>query len=331
LFVRLIRFGTIAAMLLTPWVASGQSAATPAKPAAAAKAPAPSAPFKPARTPDGQPDISGIYIAIPLTMGIETARVPAKPRTGPSSNREYSFNLNERPAAAPGTEKRPVVADPRDGIIPLSPWGLEKRKEIIAHQNELLYLDGRVLCLAPGIPRTQMPAPVVGYQIFQKPGYVVIFYEQSHLYRVIPLDSRPVPKNIRKSMGVSRGRWEGTTLVVDVTNFTTNFPLNDWVIGQAAVPEGIPGESLTSGHGIPRTEDYRVVERYIPIDADTIRYEATIHDPKVYTQPWTVAYDAMKRAPADYVPVEYACHEGNERNIELMIGVDTTKVRLAVP
>jgi hypothetical protein len=318
----------IAVILLTPCLARAQSAAPPAKPAAAAT---PAATFKPARTADGQPDISGIYIAMPLSMGIETARVPAKPRPGPNMNREFSFNLNERPTASPGTPKRPAVADPQDGIIPLSEWGLAKRKEIIAHQSELRYHDGRALCLAPGIPRTQIPAPVVGYQIFQKPGYVVIFYEQSHLYRVIPLDNRPVPKNIRKAMGVSRGRWEGTTLVVDVTNFTTTFPLNDWVIGQAAVGEAIPAESLTSGHGIPRTEEYRVVERYIPVDADTIRYEATMHDPKVYTRPWTVAYDAMKRAPADYVPVEYACHEGNERNVELMLGVDTTKVRLTVP
>src|SRR5207237_1272489 len=83
--------------------------------------------------------------------------------------------------------------------------------------------DGRVLCLAPGAPRSTIPAPVVGYQILQKPGYVVIFYEQNHLYRTIPLDGRPpLDPSIRKAMGVSRGHWEGNVLVVEVTNFTNN-------------------------------------------------------------------------------------------------------------
>jgi len=130
---------------------------------------------------------------------------------------------------------------------------------------------------------------------------------------------------------VSRGRWEGNTLVVEVTNFTTNFPANNWVIATASVPAGVPAESLTSGHGITRSDEYRVVERFTPIDAQTIRYEATMHDPKVFTEPWKISYDAMSKAPADYVPIEYACHEGNARNIDLMIGVDTTGVRLTVP
>ena len=121
---------------------------------------------------------------------------------------------------------------------------------------------------------------MVGYQILQKPGYVVIFYEQSHLYRTIPLDGRPpLDPNIRKAMGVSRGRWEGNVLVVEVTNFTNNLE-NNWVIGAVSATPGIPAESLTTGHGIPHSDRYRVTERYTPIDANTIHYEARIEDPE---------------------------------------------------
>ena len=199
------------------------------------------------------------------------------------------------------------------------------------HQDKVENLDGRVLCLEPGIPRTTIPAPVVGYQIMQKKGFVVFFYEQSHLYRAIPVDGRaPLPSSIRKGMGVSRGHWEGNTLVVEVTNFTTNID-NNWVIGSASAAPGIPSDSLASGHGIPHSDVYKVTERYTPIDANTIHYEATIDDAKVFTQPFKVAYYAFQRAPKDYVPVEYACFEGNEKNILLMTGTDISHVRVNVP
>jgi len=181
------------------------------------------------------------------------------------------------------------------------------------------------------VPRSTLPAPVVGYQIFQKPGYVVIFYEQSHLYRTIPLDGRPpLDPAIRKEMGVSRGHWDGNVLVVEVTNFTNNFS-NNWVIGAVSATPGVPAESLTTGHGIPHSDQYRVTERYTPIDANTIHYEARIDDPNVFTQPWTIAYYAFARAPKNYVPVEYACFEGNDKNLLLMTNTDVTGVRVAVP
>lgn len=299
---------------------------------AAPSAPAAAAAYSPPRTPDGQPDISGLYVALTAPGPVETAIAPPTARAGGRAGGEFLFGINERAALPAGTTRRPLVVDPPDGKIPLQAWAWEKRKEIIANQDKLEFLDGRVLCIAPGLPRTQIPAPVVGYQILQKPGFVVIFYEQSHLHRVIPLDGRQkLPTSIRRAMGVSRGRWEGSTLVVEATNFTTNFPNQNWVIATASVPTGVPAESLTSGHGIPRSDEYRVVERFTPIDKNTLHYEATIHDPKVFTQPWTLSYNAMERAPADYVPVEYACHEGNARNIDLLVGVDTLRVRLTVP
>ena len=334
-----------AVLLLMPHTAAAQAGrgAPPAggPPPAAAAAPTPVVyppytrpvtTYVPPRTPDGQPDISGLYVAIPLPRGIETPLGgPPVGRGGNRAGGEYSYSLNERPKLPEGAVVRPAVVDPANGKIPLQPSALEKRREIIAHQDKIENLDGRVLCLAPGIPRTTIPAPVVGYQIMQKPGYVVIFYEQSHLYRAIPLDGRPpLDPNIRKAMGVSRGHWEGNVLVVEVTNFTNNFT-NDWVIGAASAATGVPSDSLASGHGISHSDVYRVTERYTPTSVDTIHYEATINDAKVFTQPWTIAFYAFQRAPKDYVPVEYACFEGNEKNLQLMVDTDISRIRVDVP
>jgi hypothetical protein len=331
------RLFACAAIVLLPALAAAQGGAAP-PPAGRGAAPAayppytrPVSTYVPPRTPDGQPDISGLYLAIPLPRSVETPLVPLANRTPNRANGEFSYSLNERPKLPDGAIARPAGVDPPDGKIPLTPEALARRKHIIANQEKVEYLDGRVLCLAPGIPRSTIPAPVVGYQIFQKPGYVVIFYEQSHLYRTIPLDGRPpLDPNIRKAMGVSRGRWEGNVLVVEVTNFTNNLD-NNWVIGAVSATPGIPAESLTTGHGIPHSDRYRVTERYTPIDGNTIHYEAIINDEKVFTQPWTVAWYAFARAPKDYVPVEYACFEGNEKNLMLMTNTDIRGIRVQVP
>jgi len=333
-------FGLLSLALLVPAVAAAQQggAAPPAGRGAAPAAPAnyppyttPVSSYVPPRTPDGQPDISGLYVAIPLPRSVETPVAPMANRPANRANGEFSYSLNERPKLPEGAIVRPAGVDPPDGKIPLKPEALAKRKEIIANQEKVEHLDGRVLCLSPGVPRSTIPAPVVGYQIFQKPGYVVIFYEQSHLYRTIPLDGRPaLDPAIRKAMGVSRGHWEGNSLVVEVTNFTNNLE-NNWVIGAVSATPGIPAESLTTGHGIPHSDQYRVTERYTPIDANTIHYEAKITDEKVFTQPWTVAWYAFAKAPKDYVPVEYACFEGNEKNLFLMTNTDISGIRVNVP
>jgi hypothetical protein len=287
--------------------------------------------YVPPRTPDGQPDISGLYVGIPLPRNIETPLVPAVSRSANRAGGEYMFGLNERAKLPEGAIVRPAGVDPADGKIPLKPEALARRKDIMAHQNKIEHLDGRVLCLAPGVPRITVPQVVVGYQILQKPGYVVIFYEQSHLYRTIPLDDRPpLDPSIRKALGVSRGHWEGNVLVVEVTNFTTNFE-NNWIMGSQGNDGAVGAESLASGHGIPHSDAYRVTERYTPIDANTIHYEARITDENVFTQPWTVAWYGFARAPKEYVPIEYACFEGNAKNLLLMTDTDISDIRVNVP
>jgi hypothetical protein len=135
------------------------------------------------------------------------------------------------------------------------------------------------------------------YEIIQIPGYVVIVYEMIHDTRVIPLDGRPhVGASIKLWNGDSRGRWEGDTLVIDTTNY------ND---------KGSIATSAATGRirGIPQSEELHVVERFTRVSASTINYSVTITDPKVYTQPWTVALPLNR--DEHYRMFEYACHEGN--------------------
>jgi hypothetical protein len=222
---------------------------------------------------------------------------------------------------------RPMVVDPANGRIPFQPWAAERRGEIMARQDALEYLDPRVKCLPSALPRAHLPVGYNTYQIEQISGYVVMLYEWNHLYRYIPLDGRPhVSADIRLGMGDSRGHWEGNTLVVDVTNFTEN----TWVVGHGAPPEGAPASALTTGHGVFHGSELHVVERFTLKDADTIHYEVTIEDPEVFTAPWTIAFDALTRAPEDHMLFEYACHEGNGRNISLMTGADIDAARVHV-
>ena len=224
--------------------------------------------------------------------------------------------------AAPGIRsmERTMIIDPPDGRIPMQDWAIEKRVEIMANQDKLEFLDPRVKCLPAGVPRGNLPVGYNSYQILQVPDAVIILYEWNHHARYIPLDGSEHPgSGIQLGMGASRGRWDGDTLVVDVTNFTDN----TWVVGHGAPPDGAPATAITTGHGVFHSTDLHVVERYTLTDANTINYEATITDPQVFTQPWTISYDAFNRAPEGHILYEYACHEGNARNLRLMTGAGT--------
>ena len=121
-------------------------------------------------------------------------------------------------------------------------------------------------------------------QIVQTPGYVTITHEMIHDTRIIPLDGRPhVSPKIRQYMGDPRGHWEGSTLVVDVTNFTDK----------------------TNYRGSGAT--LHLIERFTRVGPDAIRYEVTVDDPQTFTKPWTAALDLTAQSQL----FEYACHEGN--------------------
>jgi hypothetical protein len=290
-----------------------------------AKAPARASAYSPPRTPDGQPDISGMWEPGP-GRPMEKPRGEAwHPPVVADGSNGAAYTFFAPGDALPGgraTDRSPMIFDPPDAIIPLQPWAVAKRDEIIAHQENVQLLDPRVRCLQAGVPRANLPVFYNSYQILQTPGSVVILYEWNHMTRVIPLDGRPhLPAAIRLANGDSRGRWEGNTLVVDVTNFTGD----TWVVGHGAPPEGAPASSLTSGHGVIHTEALHVVELFTRVDPATIRYEATIEDPKVFTRPWKFALDAFVRAKPDHQLFEYACHEGNRSNVLLVTGADIGK------
>lgn len=259
--------------------------------------------WTPSRTPWGHPDLQGMWTNQMSTHAFADRSQPelkkegtAAPETRPNGNRDRASITYFHDAGRPGrlTYSGGLV-DPADGRLPLQPWAAAKRNEINKNSDDpkgnLNYVDPRALCYLPGVPFSNYATPYNGYQIVQTPERVLILSEWNHTYRHIPLNGRPhVGQNIRLWMGDSRGRWEGDTLVVDVTNF------ND--------------KTWLSGDGEFHSEALHIVERFTLIDGDTIRYEATVEDPKVFTRPWTLAFN-FNRAETGYELFEYACHEGN--------------------
>jgi hypothetical protein len=147
-------------------------------------------------------------------------------------------------------------------------------------------------CLPPGVPgATEQPYPL---QIVEKPGLVVILYEAYHLFRVIPTDGRPHPSDLDPTwMGNSVGRWEGDTLVVDVTAFNDKTAVGDY----------------------RHTTAYHVVERYRRPVFDKIEYQATVEDPNVFAAPFTVA-GTLQLHP-EWQLQEYICEENNHNYKDL--------------
>ena len=287
--------------------------------------------FEPPRTPWGDPDLRGYYLPGPYQPLEAPAGDPWVAPEGSNRGQGAAFSRFFEPDpddTGPDFLSSPMIVDPPDGRVPLQPWAAERRGEIMARQDELALLDPRVKCLPSALPRAHLPVGYNTYQVLQVPGYVVILYEWNHLSRYISLndDRPPLPPGIRLGMGDSRGRWEGDTLVVETTHFTAN----TWPVGHGAPPEGAPASALTTGHGVFHSGDLRVTERFTMTDAATIRYRATIEDPAVFTQPWTIEIDALRRASEGHMLFEYACHEGNGRNLELMTGVDVSTARVGV-
>jgi len=151
-------------------------------------------------------------------------------------------------------------------------------------------LGVRCIVHGGGFPDAMVPAVYnANMRIVQSPGFVAISYELIHDTRVIPLDSAqvqnaPLSESIRMYMGDARGRWDGTTLVVESSNLKAN--------------------TRGSSPGL------RLIERFTRTGRDAIQYEVTFIDPATWAAPWTAALD-LKARPADSGVFEYACHEGN--------------------
>ena len=171
--------------------------------------------------------------------------------------------------------------------IPYQPWAAAKKKE---NFDARATADPESKCYMPGVPRiTYMPYP---FQIFQTPRHVAITYEYIHVVRRIYMDSPHPPGPIEWFMGDSRGRWDGDTLVVDVVHFTDR----TWL----------------DRAGNFHSNALHVVERYTPITANHINYEATIEDPKVFTRPWKITMPLYRVIDPGAELLEVNCVELSE-------------------
>jgi hypothetical protein len=285
------------ASLAVPAVTAQGPASTPA---AAAAAPGSARSWTPGRTPDGQPDIQGIWLnfdntpfeaPLPKPAAPPAAAAPA-PNVGPAPEFAVHGHVVSK-------TRRSMVVDPPDGRVPVMKWAEDKRDYDLAHipdapEHETPW----VRCITRGHPAGMFTAGYNNaYQIIQIPGYVVMAFEMIHETRIIPIDGRPkLGDGIRQWNGEPRGRWEGNTLVVESTNYNNK------------------GSIATSGatgrmRGIPQTDGMTVVERFTRTGPDTIEYSVTVQDPKVYTRPWTVAMPLNR--DDSYQMFEYSCHEGN--------------------
>jgi hypothetical protein len=268
--------------------------------------------WKAPRTPWGDPDIQGQW-------NNQTSTPLQRPTSGPLAGKETiteeeaeTFEQAERRsfdeaprAGDPGTynafwrdegkalTRTSLITDPPDGRVP--PLTPEAQARLAAERAERgkrgpadSYTDLSLWtrCVSRGWNGIGSWYSS-NYQIFQSPGYVVVFQELIHEPRIIPLDGRPhLPQGTTQWLGDSRGRWEGDTLVVETTNF----------------------DPRTNFQGSRDT--LRLVERYRPRDANSLDYEFTIDDPKTFTRQWTAARP-MRRQTDGISVFEYACHEGN--------------------
>jgi hypothetical protein len=184
-------------------------------------------------------------------------------------------------------ETKGIIVDPADGKVPYQPWAREK--EIDLSENHTIE-ESDAHCYTSGIPH--MVEAQSSFQILQPPGYVVMIWEYMHNYRIIPTDGRQhtVPASVHLFAGDSKGHWEGDTLVVDVTNQNAR----TWF------------DIAANFH----SDQIHVVERFTPVNENRIGYEATIEDPKVYTQPWKVAFNINRDMTPGYRNMEFSCWEG---------------------
>jgi hypothetical protein len=259
-------------------------------------------------------DLEGIWTYATMTPLERPRDLAAKATLTPAEAAEYERSTIERQSTTnntagpdwwdPGTRflingRTSLIVDPADGRVPAQTAEAQQRAAGRAQARrtrgpadgpEDRALNERCLNwsvagppLLPGVYNNNV-------QIIQTRGYVAIVSEMIHDARIVPMDGR-AHGEVPRWMGDSRGRWEGSTLIVDTVGFTDK----------------------TAFRG--STEHLHLVERFTRTGADTIEYRFTAEDPSTWTRPFTGMFPLKKTAGPIY---EYACHEGNERS---MIGM----------
>ena len=280
------------------------------------------------RTPDGQPDLQGFwsnqtYTPLERRAGVdkefytpeELAAIENRSATRESAQTEpgtipdvhydfTQFGLDRSQAARARNLRTSLIVDPPDGKIPpVNAEGRRRAAERAAAQARLggrwdsaesNQLDDRCLMMGAVGPPMMNVGYNSNYHIVQGSGYVMILAEMMHDARVIPLDGREAPPaGTSQWIGLSRGRWDGETLVVETSNFN--------------------GKYAFRGSG----DQMRVTERFTRVADDQILYRFTVDDPGTWDRPWTVEMPMQRsRGPL----FEFACHEGNYGLYNTLVG-----------
>ena len=258
----------------------------------------------------GHPDLEGIWTSDDM-RAVPIARPPQFGTRRYLTNEEFVARARERAAARKVDDARTgtfrneegtrdfgytsMVIEPADGRIPALTAEARARPVVrgtsgVGPFNTIDDFSLWDRCVTRGLAGSWFPVVYGnGTRILQTPDAVIIAHEMVHEARVIPLDGRPhVGGGIRQLMGDSRGHWEGSTLVIETTNFTDRLPVTG---------------------GVRYSEAMKMTERITRIDPEMIDFELRIDDPKTYVTPWTLRMTLT--AQSGYEIYEYGCHEGN--------------------
>jgi hypothetical protein len=310
------------ALALAATISIAGQTQSPAKPTTAKAAPANAAAgkaYKAPRTPDGQPDLQGFwtnstYVPLQRPNGVTkevytpeeaeaaikaaAARESEQTEPGTTADVHYDFTqfgLDRSQSTFARNLRTSLIVDPPDGKIPpVNATGQKRQQERAAARKaaggqydavENMPIGSRCIIMGGAGPPMMNAGYNANYQIVQAPGYVMILTEMIHDVRIIPLDGRSQqPTGVKQWVGLSRGRWEGETLVVETTNFN--------------------GKNAFQGS----SENLKVTERFTRTADDTISYRFTVEDPQTWDRPWTAEAPLAKTEGPIF---EFACHETN--------------------
>ena len=272
-WTRLLAVGGLCALIGGPLAA--QPAASPSPAQANAAAPKAAIP----RLPDGRPDLQGLWM-----------------KSAGGFQGLFIGSLDGTNFAAGGRNGGAGGAAARGG--PPSPPSYHYTPEAALEKQDRAkrgYEDPEARCHLPGVPRSlDQPGGLYPVQIIQDEHSVALLHEAMHDVRIIPTDNSKHPRNYWAWDGDSRGRWEGDTFVVDVSNFNGRTWLD------------------MAGNFVDQNE--HVLERFTLMDPNTILYEATVTDPTVFVEPVQMRF-TLKRVPDEQQILEYSCLEG-ERSLQ---------------
>jgi hypothetical protein len=301
--------------------------------------------YKPKKTPWGDPDFRGIWpienlnsahilFQRPKQYGMRQyvtdeefqRRVAAAKR----SDGNYVDPAKVKGLGTPGTQglgdwvehsplmrRTGMVISPADGQLPaLTP---EADKLFKAGRSswtpglEFRWVDDFDVwdrCISRGFPASMFPFRYNnGIRVFQSPGYVVIELEMLGT-RIIPLTGMPKwPAPVEAWMGDSRGHWEGNTLVIETSNIKSGDSATHDGLKRSAAPVNVATQNAPPFNTTPMSPEAHTVEHITMTGPNTITYEVTYTDPKVYTAPWTARLEWARND--NYQFYEYACAEGD--------------------